>query len=119
MRTRAINDQVCMVVARNNVTGSCIIDRKGGILAWNNGDREVITATLPADDGYGRTINILRRYWAMKIHWAALLLLATISRNDPACAQTVSKVGEGEAASTTNERKPLSQSPFSDYRLPV
>ena len=52
MRTRAIDNQVCMVVARNNVTGSCIIDRKGDILAWNDGDREVITATLPAEDGY-------------------------------------------------------------------
>ena len=55
----------------------------------------------------------------MKIPCVALLLLVTISLDDPACAQTVSKVGEGEAASTTNERKPLSQSPFSDYRLPV
>lgn len=52
MRTRAIDNQVCMVVARNNVQGSCIINRKGDILAWNEGDREVITATLPADDGY-------------------------------------------------------------------
>ena len=52
MRTRAIDNQVCMAVARNNVKGSCIIDRKGDILAWNEGDREVITATLPADDGY-------------------------------------------------------------------
>jgi len=52
MRTRAIDNQVSMVVARNNVKGSCIIDRKGDILAWNEGDREVITATLPADDGY-------------------------------------------------------------------
>ncbi len=52
MRTRAIDNQVCMVVARNNVKGSCIIDRKGDIWAWNEGDREVITATLPAEDGY-------------------------------------------------------------------
>ncbi|MBM4019278.1 MAG: carbon-nitrogen hydrolase family protein [Planctomycetes bacterium] len=52
MRTRAIDNQVCMVVARNNVQGSCIIDRKGDILAWNEGDQEFTTATLPADDGY-------------------------------------------------------------------
>ncbi|NOX53919.1 MAG: carbon-nitrogen hydrolase family protein [Planctomycetes bacterium] len=52
MRTRAIDNQVCMVVARNGVKGSCIINRKGDILAWNEGDREVITATLPAEDGY-------------------------------------------------------------------
>ncbi len=52
MRTRAIDNQVCMVVARNNVQGSCIIDRKGEFLAWNEGDREMIHATVPMDDGY-------------------------------------------------------------------
>ncbi len=52
MRTRAIDNQVCMVVARNNVQGSCIIDRKGDILAWNSGDQEMIFATVPAEDGY-------------------------------------------------------------------
>ena len=52
MRTRAIDNQVCMVVARNNVKGSCIIDRKGDILAWNEGDREAISAILFPDDGY-------------------------------------------------------------------
>ena len=51
MRTRALDNQVCMVVARNDVQGSCIIDRKGDILAWNEGDQEFIYATLPADDG--------------------------------------------------------------------
>ncbi|MGA2621225.1 MAG: carbon-nitrogen hydrolase family protein [Thermoguttaceae bacterium] len=52
MRTRAIDNQLCMVVARNGAQGSCIIDRKGEILAWNEGDREIIEATLPAEDGY-------------------------------------------------------------------
>ncbi len=52
MRTRAIDNQVCMAVARNDVQGSCIIDRKGDILAWNEGDQEFLYATLPADDGY-------------------------------------------------------------------
>ena len=52
MRTRAIDNQVCMAIARNGGQGSCIIDRKGDILAWNEGDREVIDATLPASDGY-------------------------------------------------------------------
>jgi len=51
MRTRALDNQVCMVVARNEVQGGCIIDRKGDILAWNEGDQEFIYATLPADDG--------------------------------------------------------------------
>lgn len=50
MRTRALDNQVCMVVARNDVQGSCIIDRKGDILAWNEGDQEFIYATLPAED---------------------------------------------------------------------
>ena len=52
MRTRAIDNQVCMVVARNSVQGSCIIDRKGDILAWNEGEQEIIEATLPPSDGY-------------------------------------------------------------------
>ena len=52
MRTRALDNQVCMVVARNEAQGSCIIDRKGDILAWNEGGQEVIEATLPPEDGY-------------------------------------------------------------------
>jgi predicted amidohydrolase len=52
MRTRAIDNQVCMAIARNAVKGSCIINRKGDILAWNDGDQEVIEATVPAEDGY-------------------------------------------------------------------
>ncbi len=52
MRTRAIDNQVCMVVGRNNIKGSCIINRKGDLLAWNEGDQEFIHATVPMDDGY-------------------------------------------------------------------
>jgi predicted amidohydrolase/3',5'-cyclic AMP phosphodiesterase CpdA len=52
MRTRAIDNQLCMVVARNSAQGSCIIDRKGDILAWNEGDQEIIEATVPGADGY-------------------------------------------------------------------
>jgi len=52
MRTRAIDNQVCMVVARNDVQGSCIINRKGDILAWNEGDQEAIEATVQMEDGY-------------------------------------------------------------------
>ena len=51
MRTRAIDNQVCMVIARNAAQGSCIIDRKGEILAWNEGDQEIIEATVPREDG--------------------------------------------------------------------
>jgi predicted amidohydrolase len=52
MRTRALDNQVCLAVARNGAQGSCIIDRKGDILAWNDGDHEIIEATLPPEDGY-------------------------------------------------------------------
>lgn len=56
MRTRAIDNQLYMVVARNNAQGSCIIDRKGEILAYNDGTRDFITARVPLDEGY-RTWN--------------------------------------------------------------
>ena len=56
MRTRAMDNQLCMVVARNYGPGSCIIDRKGEILAWNEGDRDHIIATIELEDGY-RTWN--------------------------------------------------------------
>ncbi len=52
MRTRAIDNQVCMVIARNDVQGSCIIDRKGDLLAWNEGDQEFTVAAVPMEDGY-------------------------------------------------------------------
>jgi len=52
MRTHAMDSQVCMVVARNRAHGSCIVDRKGEILAWNEGDEDWITATVPRHDGY-------------------------------------------------------------------
>ena len=56
MRTRAMDNQVCMVVARNTTQGSCVIDRKGEILAWNEGDEDHILATVDLADGY-RTWN--------------------------------------------------------------
>lgn len=56
MRTRAMDNQLCMVVARNHSHGSCVIDRKGDILAWNEGDRDFITATVVLEDGF-RTWN--------------------------------------------------------------
>jgi predicted amidohydrolase len=52
MRTRALDNQLCMVVARNDVQGSCIINRKGDILAWNEGYEEFTSATVLRDDGY-------------------------------------------------------------------
>jgi predicted amidohydrolase len=56
MRTHAMDNQLCMVVARNEAHGSCIIDRKGDILAWNEGLDDYVTATVNLDDGY-RTWN--------------------------------------------------------------
>lgn len=55
MRTRALDNQITLVVARNGGQGSCIIDRRGDIIAWNEGDRSIIEATIPAED---------IRYWA-------------------------------------------------------
>ena len=49
MRTRAMDNQLCLVVARNETQGSCIIDRKGEILAWNEGDQPWIEATVELD----------------------------------------------------------------------
>ncbi len=51
-RTRAMDNQLCMVVARNMSVGSCIIDRSGEVLAWNDGTQDVIAADVARDDGY-------------------------------------------------------------------
>ena len=56
MRTRAMDNQLCMVIARNTVQGSCVIDRKGDVIAWNEGDDDFIHAEVCAEDGY-RTWN--------------------------------------------------------------
>lgn len=46
MRTRAMDNQLCMVVSRNCTQASCIIDRKGDVLAWNDGDQDAICAEV-------------------------------------------------------------------------
>lgn len=51
-RTRAMDNQLCMVVARNRSLGSCIIDRSGEILAYNDGSQDLIAATVAMDDGF-------------------------------------------------------------------
>jgi predicted amidohydrolase len=56
MRTRAMDNQYTMVIARNESLGSCIIDRKGEILAWNEGDQDLVIADVTLDDDY-RTWN--------------------------------------------------------------
>ena len=52
MRVRALDNQLCMVLARNEAEASCIIDRRGDVLAWNEGDQPFIHATVQVDDGY-------------------------------------------------------------------
>lgn len=68
MRTHAMDNQLCMVVARNGAQGSCIVDRKGEMLAWNDGDRDFIFAEVTLDDGHRiwqggcfRDVNWLQR----------------------------------------------------------
>jgi predicted amidohydrolase len=51
MRTRALDNQFVLAVARNEGHGSCIIDSSGEILAWNDGTREVIVAEAELDPG--------------------------------------------------------------------
>ncbi|NOY79851.1 MAG: carbon-nitrogen hydrolase family protein [Kiritimatiellaeota bacterium] len=51
-RTRAMDNQLCMVVARNRSAGSCIIDRSGEVLAYNDGNRDWIVADVRFDDRY-------------------------------------------------------------------
>jgi len=68
MRTRALDNQANLIIARNSGQGSCIIDRRGEIIAWNEGDQSIIEATLTTDpvrywDGgeVGATTFLLRR----------------------------------------------------------
>ena len=68
MQTRAMDNQVCMVVAVNRTEGSCIIDRLGNVLAWNHGEKEFIQAIINISDGYRpaskgcfRSINWMQR----------------------------------------------------------
>ncbi len=93
MRTRALDNQVCMIVARNEVQGSCIINRKGDILAWNDGDEEIIEATLPPEDGYRvwegtdfREVTFLLRRPHLYGPYTDETNVAPLHRTDPAVA---------------------------------
>ncbi len=46
MRSRALDNQFVLGVARNETLGSCVIDRKGEIRAWNDGTEDVICADV-------------------------------------------------------------------------
>ena len=68
MQTRALDNQLCMVVAVNRAEGSCIIDRTGHVLAWNDGNQPFITAEVDLVDGFRpqnrgcyRSINWMQR----------------------------------------------------------
>lgn len=56
LRTRALDGQFTFAVARNEAQGSCIVDRRGDFLAYNDGTQDIIIAEVPAVDGY-RTWN--------------------------------------------------------------
>lgn len=49
MRTRALDNQFVMAVARNEAAGSCIVDTKGDIAVWNDGTKDVIAAEVDLD----------------------------------------------------------------------
>lgn len=51
-RTRAMDNQLCMVIARNMGRGSCIIDRSGAVLAYNDGACDLVAADVELDDAY-------------------------------------------------------------------
>lgn len=51
MQTRAMDNQVCMVVAVNNAKGSCVVDRTGEVLVWNDGSKPYVTAQIELEDG--------------------------------------------------------------------
>jgi predicted amidohydrolase len=52
MQTRAMDNQLCVVVAVNRGEGSCVIDRVGHVLAWNDGTEDTIQATVDLADGW-------------------------------------------------------------------
>lgn len=52
MRVRAMDNKLCMVVARNRSRGSCIVDARGDVLAWNEGDQDFVVADVPFRDFY-------------------------------------------------------------------
>ena len=52
MRTRAMDNQLCMVVAVNRGIASCIVDRLGEVLAYQAGYEPHIYADIPLDAPY-------------------------------------------------------------------
>ncbi len=52
MSVRAMDNQLCMVVARNNARASCVVDRSGVFLAYNDGSADFILADVPGSDAF-------------------------------------------------------------------
>jgi predicted amidohydrolase len=64
MRVRAMDQKLCMAVARNHSEGSCIINPRGDVLAWNNGDHDFISADVQVRDFYR-----MRGYCQTRLNW--------------------------------------------------
>jgi len=64
MRVRAMDQKLCMVVARNRSEGSCIVNSKGDVLAWNDGDQDFITAEVQIRDFFK-----LRGFCQTRLNW--------------------------------------------------
>lgn len=64
-------------------------------------------------------MNVFQSCWAMNMRWVVALFLFTVSSEDRARGQTVDrrKIGDGEAASTSNKTEPLVlQSEYAKWR---
>ncbi|MBT4137022.1 MAG: carbon-nitrogen hydrolase family protein [Candidatus Latescibacteria bacterium] len=64
MRVRAMDQKLCMIVARNRSEGSCIVNSKGDVLAWNEGDQDFITAKVQIRDFFK-----LRGFCQTRLNW--------------------------------------------------
>lgn len=64
MQVRAMDQKLCMVVARNRSEGSCIINSRGDVLAWNNGDQDFIFAEVTTREWFK-----LRGFCQTRLNW--------------------------------------------------
>ncbi len=71
MRVHAMDNQLTMVVARNEGEGSCVIDRKGAVLAYNEGDLDYVWADVPARQPFRKHSGYCNRdtnWWQRRPH---------------------------------------------------
>ncbi|MDA0711929.1 MAG: carbon-nitrogen hydrolase family protein [bacterium] len=64
MRVRAMDQKLCMVVARNRSQGSCIVNSRGDVLAWNEGDQDCIFAEVQPRDFFR-----MRGFCQTRLNW--------------------------------------------------